>query len=679
MKKSINLRFQIVISFSIVALSFIAVIVIFQYSLFSITKKYDYLFDVVGEKNKLSKEIQSYYLQLHLYEQIYLNTFDDVHITRINNNYQSLHYNLQKLVEIDEVLGNEDSVVIPLRSAIVKQKEAFEKIRTLRNQTLMASKDSKRRIFEESSESFGILLKGHSDEAYIIYLEIIQMINIFNVRKDIDLNEFSIKVNQLKNSIDDNKILGRLNDFGVKLSDLIYVIDEVYTELDNYKNTITEIDPLINQNQQHANIYQNEEKNEIKAWSDNSMRISFIVFIADLIFVIFIVLWMRRGIARPSSIILHIMKNISNGDLSEKADFDYDNEMGHICLNINNAIEKLRNLITEIKNSSVRSTEMGETISSISTETSAAMIETSANLKMIKEQVTYLVNEISTSNSSSVRIDTKAKQFTQLISDQSTALEQSTASVEEMIASIQNVNNIASDKSKIADSLNELTREGGEKIENTSEIIKEVSTLTTEILEIINVIESISSQTNLLAMNAAIEAAHAGDAGKGFSVVADEIRKLAESTSENSTKINQSLQVIVNKIEEALNVSYKSNETFESVNKEVGDMTNAFHEIVSFMSEMAIGSKEVLNAASSLSQITSEIKEGAQVISSETGEISDALTKMDSLVTEINAGITEVTLAGEEIARSSETLSEESVKNMDSAKKLQENSDLFNM
>jgi methyl-accepting chemotaxis protein len=679
MKKSINLRFQIVLSFAIVALSFIAVIGIFQFTLVGIDRKYDYLVDVVGEKNNLSKEVQKYYLQLHLYEQVFLSSHDDVYLTRINNNYMSLHYNLNNLVKIDAMLENQESVAEEIRDAVVEQKKIFEKIRILKAETQLDSKDSSARVYEEYSRIFAENLKSNSPFLYEFYLNTDHLLNNYSTSSDIDISEFDNNIKIMLNSVTDQKLIEEISEYKDKLQNLVEILSELHSETKNYTNSINELEPLFIQNQRQSNIYQSEEIENIDTWSKSSMRLAFIVFTADLIFVFFIVIFMRKGISKPSFIILETMKKVAEGNLTDKADYYYDNEMGHICQNINNAIDTLRNLILEIKESSVISTKMGETISSISTQTSAAMIETSANLSMIKEQVGNLVLEISHSNDSSKSINAKTNEFIDLVNDQSSALEQSTASVEEMIASIQNINTIASERSRMADSLQKLTMEGGEKIENTSEIIKEISVLTAEILEIITVINSISSQTNLLAMNAAIEAAHAGDAGKGFAVVSDEIRKLAESTSENSTKISHSLGDIVKKIDQALTVSHESNKAFNSVNTEVSQMTSALHEIVSFMSEISIGTTEVLKAASSLTEITSEIKSGAGVINNETNEISVALKKMDSLVTEINAGISEVSLSGEEIARTSETLSNESIKNREIAKNLQEKSDSFQL
>ncbi|OQY37002.1 MAG: hypothetical protein B6229_09010 [Spirochaetaceae bacterium 4572_7] len=627
---------------------------LYQLTLFSIRDKYDNLIEHVWE----------------LYEQLYFNTGNLTYITKISNNYKDLIFKLEKLNNVDKAL-DVTTVSKVLKDAIVKQKKTFDALLILQKKIDRDNRDNL--IFKHINAFTDLetILLNNNNRNYIKILHRLNTnITIYPYERESTFQRIQ----------DDIEIL-KSNSFAESYinitKELIDVELQIKNDMGKYLLSINSIDPILDKNFFQATNMQRNELEAIKDKIKNMMIKLFTILGTVILFIIFIVIKMRKSISKPATIILRTMEKMSSGDLTEKAEYNFDNEMGHICLNINSAIDTLKTLILNIKTSSEQSGIMGTIINDISTETSTAMTEISANLNMITTQMSNLVVEISNSNHSSNLISKKAEEFNNLVSDQSSALEESTAAIEEMIASIQNVSNIATEKGRIADSLTELTKVGGEKIESTSDLIKEVSILTSEILEVINVINEIASQTNLLAMNAAIEAAHAGDAGKGFSVVADEIRKLAESTGDNSTKINESLNIIVKKIEDALMVSNDSNKAFESVNIEVIDLTNSLHEIASFMTEMSTGSKEVLGAASALAEITGDIRDGAGTIRNETVEISDALTKMDSLVSEINSGIKEVSLAGEEIAGSTETLSVESSKNMDNAKNLNNEADKF--
>ncbi|MDR0723154.1 MAG: methyl-accepting chemotaxis protein, partial [Treponema sp.] len=134
--------------------------------------------------------------------------------------------------------------------------------------------------------------------------------------------------------------------------------------------------------------------------------------------------------------------------------------------------------------------------------------------------------------------------------------------------------------------------------------IQEIERESAGLLEINAVMENIASQTNLLSMNAAIEAAHAGEAGKGFAVVADEIRKLAESSSEQSKTIS----TVLNKIKESINKITTSTAevllNFEAINEGVKTVTDQETTVRNAMEEQGIGSKAILESIASLNEIT---------------------------------------------------------------------------
>ena len=138
-------------------------------------------------------------------------------------------------------------------------------------------------------------------------------------------------------------------------------------------------------------------------------------------------------------------------------------------------------------------------------------------------------------------------------------------SIEAISGSIELVADIAQKRITDTQDLHGLTTAGKAKLKETDNVIKQVHESVSQVLSLITVIDEIASKTNLLSMNAAIEASHAGEAGRGFAVVAGEIRKLSESTASNSKRITETLSKLVSQIEEARDLSVESSEAFTQI------------------------------------------------------------------------------------------------------------------
>ena len=214
------------------------------------------------------------------------------------------------------------------------------------------------------------------------------------------------------------------------------------------------------------------------------------------------------------------------------------------------------------------------------------------------------------------------------IEKQSAFITQSSASVEELISSIQSFNSITQGKSRLSGQLASLATEGERDLKETVDAIKSMEKSTQSITEMIEVIKNIADQTSLLAMNAAIEAAHAGDAGKGFSVVADEIRKLAETTADNVKIIDDTIHDVGSKIDNAGSMTLKSADS-------IGNILNGIQDINEAMSELTHGVDE-------MSSGTDEISKSLVVLVSSTQDIRDASDELQNQSSELYRNVTEV-------------------------------------
>ncbi|MGP1455151.1 MAG: methyl-accepting chemotaxis protein [Treponema sp.] len=407
----------------------------------------------------------------------------------------------------------------------------------------------------------------------------------------------------------------------------------------------------------------------------NTLRIS-LIGIGAVIFVIALVIvyLVSRAVVKPIQTVVSALQNIAQGegDLTVRLPVTGNDEITDMSEYFNETITKIGASIQQVGRNSNSMEEIGNELASNMTETASAVHQISANIDGVKHQAMTQAASVTETAATIEEIVRTIKQLNNSIDVQVASVAQSSSSVEQMVANIASIGQTLDKTDAVIKSLTTATGDGKATLVTSNTVTQKIAEESGSLMEASSVIQHIASQTNLLAMNAAIEAAHAGEAGKGFAVVADEIRKLAEESSMQGKTITATLKNLSGEIE-SLSASSKTVEgkfnAIFSLAEQVKEMSARLTEA---MREQENGSKEVLTAIKNINTVTTEVQAGSEEMLKGGESVAEEMQKLDSLTRIITESMNEMAAGAVQISNAVLEVSEISQKNKQSIENLSE-------
>ena len=379
-----------------------------------------------------------------------------------------------------------------------------------------------------------------------------------------------------------------------------------------------------------------------------------ILVAAECVGLILIVLKeMKNRLAATSELVTNLA---DTGDITKRIDVSMQDDIAVLISSLNFFLDKLEGIIMNL---STDSSAVSDT-ANILEESAAKSVE---SLKVVKEAVAFIDSEDKNNNESikkaytdiqSVKDD--AERVEKHIRNQASAMNETSEAVAKMNESIENVANISLMANQISDKLKRTSEMGTEAIQTAVNAISEIQGASVQIQGIIKMIQKIASQTNLLSMNASIEAAHAGSFGAGFAVVADEVRSLANTSSKNAKTIKDYMNEMSQKIDNGVSAIQKAGLAFNQIDSDVDETVRIVEQIRQATELQKIGAADTLQSTQTVVEAINQIEEVAKqqrqhadavytvmlnVVNS-SQEITNALEKTSESIECVSVNLTDV-------------------------------------
>ena len=401
-------------------------------------------------------------------------------------------------------------------------------------------------------------------------------------------------------------------------------------------------------------------------------RSLYIIGIVILLSALVIVYLVARTMIKPIQTAVSALQNIAQGegDLTVRLPLIGNDEITDMSGYFNETIAKIAASIRQVGVDSNVMEEIGSELASHMMETASAVHQISANIDSVKQQTLTQATSVDEAVTTIEEIVRTIEQLNSSIETQAASVTRSSSAIEQMTVHISSVTQRLEKNSAIMKDAHEQTINGKSGAHMANEIVAQIAERSGSLLEASLVIQNIASQTNLLAMNAAIEAAHAGEAGKGFAVVADEIRKLAEESNVQGKQIGEVIKESLHIIEKITIAGNGAEKTFEKVYQSVSALSEQETDILASMKEQEQANCQILEAVRSINAVTTEVQAGSKEMLKGGERIAEEMSKLDKLAHSITMSMNEMASGAVQINNAVQEVNEITQKNKQSIQNL---------
>ncbi len=382
----------------------------------------------------------------------------------------------------------------------------------------------------------------------------------------------------------------------------------------------------------------------------------FTILLAIIVCLIFMDIILTRRVSIHFQYIVKGSRIIAQGDFTQKFPDYMTREASQLSEGFNTLSSGIASLVGTIRESSTSIQDVSNQLASNSREINDSVSTSENAINGMNTTISKQSSAISSVNEAVGQMVQKVGTLTSEIETQNQLILSSSNNIEDMMKSFMEITKSTDTMSSKVGNIVQSSEESTNALKKSVEQIQEVQAESGALLEMNKVISSVASQTNLLAMNAAIEAAHAGEIGKGFAVVADEIRKLAETTSKQAKDSSASLKSIQSKINEVSASSLDVEKSFEGTISEIQNFDATMKALSKAVAEQGYKADAIMDSLTDIKTSTGNVKESAEVISEGTKQVEENCKALSSMQNEVDTGLQACSNASKSLSVNSQNM-----------------------